>query len=555
MLLQIQRNKQNHCSCFWFWPADFPKVNVFPDVAPKPNADGVVPDGFPNTDCDCVVGSVVPGVLGVKDWPPKIDDEVADGAPNTGLVVDDELVPVGLNGNVGLGANSPPGAEPNADVALLLCEPVKEKVDFGASLAVVVGGRLLEPTEPGAATDAAPFVGAPNVSAGLVGALLDAVLLAEEESWLEADVVLLGLAVNENVGFDDASLPAAEASFVVDDERWPNMDIAPPDEGANENVGLEVVADDEVVALLSPEAGWPNAGVLPDGANEDFVVVPLLAATVDPEVSSFFPNGNGDIEPDEPNRLLPNEDAAFKGVALFPNRIVLFAGVVLLVEGEMVAVVGNVFVDVPVPKTGLGAAFDEPLTSAAVVDAPASVCFPKALVKDGVPNVEPPPKAGAFAPTAPENVEEGAGSLVSPAAEALLEVVGAPKVNFGLLSGMVGVAVENAGLADGCPNDNFEGAAGLVVVADGVVRKEKPDVDGFDPGGAVVDGAEPAVCQVEGVNINPDVAGGAVVAGVEDEGVVAAWDAMAGTLGLANEKAGALGASVVRVVVPDEGWV
>lgn len=99
---------------------------------------------------------------------------------------------------------------------MLPCEPAKEKVDFGAPPAVVEGPGLLEPEELGAAADEAPFVGTPNGNDGLAGALLEAVL--PEGGWLEADVVLLALVVNENIGFG-ASPPAAGASFVAGDER------------------------------------------------------------------------------------------------------------------------------------------------------------------------------------------------------------------------------------------------------------------------------------------------------------------------------------------------
>lgn len=46
---------------------------------------------MPNTDCGCVVDSAVPRVLEANGWPPKVEDERADGAPNVGwdvVVVD-----------------------------------------------------------------------------------------------------------------------------------------------------------------------------------------------------------------------------------------------------------------------------------------------------------------------------------------------------------------------------------------------------------------------------------------------------------------------------------
>lgn len=314
------------------------------------------------------------------------------------------------------------------------------------------------------------------------------------------------------------------------------MEVAPPDGPLNENVGLEAVADGDDATLPSPEEalGWPNASVLFDGANENFAV-PLPVAA---------------------NAVLPNEEAPFEGGAAFANENVLFAGVVVPVDGALEPVVENIFVDVPVPKTGLGVAFDEPLALVTIAPAPASICFPKALVEDGAPNVEPPPKAGAVAPAAPEKVEVDADSfLVSPVAGAPPEEDGAPKVNFGLLSAVAeAVAVETAGLAGGCPNENFGGkdAAVLVLVVTGVAEKEKTGVGGFNPGSTVVDGAGDALCQVEDADVSAGVAADAVVAGVEVEGVGGAW---AGALGLANEKAGALAASVVRVVAPAEGWV
>lgn len=433
--------------------------------------------------------------------------------------------------NVGFGAKSLPGAEPNADVVLPPCEPVKEKVDFNPSVAVVEGAGLLEPEELGAAAD-------PNGNAGLAGALLEVVL--PEGGWLEADVVLPMLGVNENIGFGGVSLPTAGASFVAGGERWLKKDGAPPDGVVNENVGLGVVANDDDATFVPPEEapGWPNAGVLFDGANENFAV-PLPAGAVEAEVSSF-PNANEGIEPDEPNAVLPNEETPFEE-DVSANENVLFAVVVVPVDGELVLVVGNKLVDVPVPKTGLGAASDEPLALVAIVPAPASVCFPKAFVKDGAP--KPPPKAGAVAPAAPEKLEVDADSfLVSPVVGGPLEEDGGPKVNFGLLSVVEeAVAVESAELAGSCPNENFGGedAAILVVVVAGVAEKEKTGVDGFNPGGTVVDGAEDAFCQVEDVGVKAGVAAPAAAVGVEAEGVEGAW---AGTLGLANEKAGALAA-------------
>lgn len=290
-----------------------------------------------------------------------------------------------------------------------------------------------------------------------------------------------------------------------------------------------------------------------DGANENFVV-PLPAAAVEVEVSSFFPNANEGIEPGELKAVLPNEEAPFEGDVVFANENVLFAGVAVPVDGELAPLAENIFVDVPVPvpKTGLGAASDEPLGLVAIAPAPASVCFPKALVEDGAPNMEPPPKAGVVAPAAPEKAEVDADSfLVSPVAGGPLEEDCAPKVNFGLLSVAVeAVAVEAAGPTGGCPKENFGGkdAAELVVVVVGVAEKEKTGVEGFSPGGTVVDGAGDAVCQLEDASAAAD----AVVAGVEVEGV---GGARAGALGLANEKAGALGASVVKVIAPTEGWV
>lgn len=130
-------------------------------------------------------------------------------------------------------------------------ELAKEKVDFGASVAVVEGAGLLELEEPGATADEAPFAETPSGNDGLAGALLDVAL--PEGGWLEADVVLLALVANENIGFDGVSLPAAGASFVTGDERWLKRDGALPDGPVNENVGLEAVADDDDATLPSPE--------------------------------------------------------------------------------------------------------------------------------------------------------------------------------------------------------------------------------------------------------------------------------------------------------------